>query len=100
MIKMEKIEKFIKFNNFRNLQKLLKDLRNNGYKKEIFEVKRIISSSYNNISYYIHIRYVKNNDVYEIKKEIFQNIELQGFWVLRKEGGSSEKFYVKEYEFK
>ena len=94
------MEKFIKFNNFRNLQRFLKDLRNDGYKKEIFEVKRVISSSYNNISYYIHIRYVKNNDVYEIKKEIFPNIELQGFWVLRKENGLYEKIYIKEYEFK
>ena len=94
------MEKFIKFNNFRNLQRFLKDLRNDGYKKEIFEVKRIISSSYNNISYYIHIRYAKNNVVYEIKKEIFPNIELQGFWVLRKENGLYEKIYIKEYEFK
>ena len=94
------METFVKFNNFRNLQKFLKGLRNDGYKKEIFEVKRIISSSYNNISYYIHIKYVKNNDVYEIEKEIFQNIELQGFWVLRKENGLYEKFYIKEYEFK
>ena len=95
------METFVKFNNFRNLQKFLKGLRNDGYKKEIFEVKRIISSSYNNISYYIHIKYVKNNDVYEIEKEIFQNIELQGFWVLKYENNKLvEKVYIKEYEFK
>ena len=94
------METFVKFNNFKNLQKFLKLLRNDGYKKEIFEVKRIISSYYNNISYYIHIRYVKNNDVYEIKKEIFPNLELQGFWVLKKENNLFEKIYIKEYEFK
>ena len=94
------METFVKFNNFRNLQKFLKGLRNDGYKKEIFEIKRIISSSYNNISYYIHIRYSKNNDVYEIEKELFPNLELQGFWVLGKENGIYEKFYIKEYEFK
>ena len=94
------METFIKFNNFKNLQKFLKDLKDEGYKKEIFEVKRIISSSYNNISYYIHIRYVKNNDEYVIKKEIF-NLELQGFWVIRKKNGLLyEKIYIKEYEFK
>ena len=94
------METFVKFNNFKNLQKFLKGLKDDGYKKEIFKIKRIISSSYNNISYYIHIRYVKNNDVYEIKKEIFPNLELQGFWVLKKENNLFEKFYIKEYEFK
>ena len=94
------MEKFIKFNNFRNLQKFLKGLRNDGYKKEIFEVKRVISPAYNSITYYIHIKYIRNNDVYEIKKEIFPNIVLQGFWVLGKENGLYEKFYIKEYEFK
>lgn len=94
------MEIFVKFNNFRNLQKFLKNLKVKNYKKEIFEIKRIVSSSYNNISYYIHIRYSKNNDVYEIKKELFPNIELQGFWVLKKVNGLYEKFYIKEYEFK
>ena len=27
-------------NNFKNLQKFLKDLRKEGYKKEIFEIKK------------------------------------------------------------
>ena len=96
---MKKMEEFIKFNNFRNLQKFLKGLRKDGYKKEIFEIKRIISLSYNNISYYLHIRYSKDNDVYEIKKEIFPNLELQGFWVLKKDNNLFEKFYIKEYIF-
>ena len=92
------METFVKFNNFRNLQKFLKGLRNDGYKKEIFEIKRIISSSYNNISYYIHIRYSKNNDVYEIEKEVFPNLELQGFWALKYENNKLiEKVYIKEY---
>lgn len=94
------METFVKFNNFKNLQKFLKYLRKGGYKKEIFEVKRIISTAYNSISYYIHIRYAKNNDEIEIEKEIFPNLELQGFWVIRKENDSYEKFYIKEYEFK
>ena len=68
------METFVRFNNFRNLQKFLKLLRKEGYKKETFKIKKIISSAYNNISYYIHIRYVYNNDVYEIKKEVFPNL--------------------------
>ena len=95
------MEKFIKFNNFKNLQKFLKDLKEKDYKKEIFEIKKIISQAYNGVSYHIHIRYTNKGEIVEIKKELFPDFELQGFWVVRiKNNNISEKFYIREYEFK
>lgn len=86
---------------FKKLQKFLKDLKKAGYTKDIFKCKKIISPAYNNISYYIHIRYIKGNKYWEIKKEIFPSFELQGFWALKYRNNKlSEKFYIKEYEFK
>ena len=95
------METFVKFNNFRNLQKFLKGLRNDGYKKEIFEIHKEISIFYKTPTYHLHIKYKKGNKYWEIKKELFPNNELQGFWALKYFNNKLiEKVYIKEYEFK
>ena len=85
-------------NNFKNLQKFLKDIRKDGYKKEIFKIKKEISIFYKTPTYFLHIRYKKGNRYWEIKKEFFPSLTLQGCWALKyEEDQLIEKFYIKEY---
>ena len=85
-------------NNFKNLQKFLKNLRKEGYKKEIFKFKKEISIFYKTPTYLLNIIYKKDNEYWEIKKEIFPSATLQGCWALKYEDNKIiEKFYIKEY---
>ena len=85
-------------NNFKNLQKFLKDIRKDGYKKEIFKIKKEISIFYKTPTYLLKIKYTKDNEYWEIKKEIFPSATLQGCWALKYEDNKIiEKFYIKEY---
>ena len=85
-------------NNFKNLQKFLKNLRKEGYKKEIFKIKKEISIFYKTPTYLLNIIYKKDNEYWEIKKEIFPSAILQGCWALKYEDNKLiEKVYIKEY---
>ena len=85
-------------NNFKNLQKFLKNLRNEGYKKEIFKFHKEISIFYKTPTYLLHIKYKKGNRYWEINKEIFPNLTLQGFWARKYENNKLiRKVYIKEY---
>ena len=85
-------------NNFKNLQKFLKNLRKEGYKKEIFKIKKEISIFYKTPTYLLKIKYTKDNEYWEIKKEFFPSLTLQGCWARKYEKDQLiEKFYIKEY---
>ena len=82
----------------KNLQIFLKNLTKDGYMKEIFKIHKEGSTFYKTPTYPLHIRYTKDNEYWEIKKEIFPNLELQGFWALKYENNKLiEKVYIKEY---
>ena len=89
-------------NNFKNLQKFLKDIRKEGYKKEIFKIKKEISIFYKTPTFFIHIKYSKyneyDNEYWEIKKEIFPSLILRGCWARKYENNKLiRKVYIKEY---
>ena len=85
-------------NNFKNLQIFLKNLTKYGYTKEIFKIHKENSIFYKTPTYLLHIKYTKGNEYWEINKEMFPSLTLQGFWVLKYENNKLvEKVYIKEY---
>lgn len=85
-------------NNFKNLQKFLKNLTKYGYTKEIFKIHKENPIFYKTPTYLLYIKYTKGNEYWEIKKEVFPSLTLQGFWALKYENNKLvEKVYIKEY---